>query len=104
MDQIAWICGWCSGCFDNRRVFTLGFVLFGLDRGVAAAIAGYLGLGLGGQFLAFAMCPLLLRDVANYIRKISAARRGHTMKSGSIRCRQIGTVTGASKVLSTRAQ
>lgn len=82
------------------EVFTLGFVLLWFGVGaIAAAFAGFLGLGLGWQFLVFALVSTALTAMsrtifANYL----SHRDEDTLKMGIDSLPgQIGTVTVASK-------
>ena len=61
MEQFAWILWAILGVFFIiAEVFTLGFVLFwfGIGAGIAA-IAAYLGVGILGQFLIFALVSIV---------------------------------------------
>ena len=57
MDQLSSIFWLVLGvAFIIAEIFTLGFVLFWFGIGaIAASVAGFLGVGLGGQFLIFAL-------------------------------------------------
>ena len=82
------------------EVFTLGFVLFWFGLGaLAAAIAGYLGLGFGGQFFIFAVVSIALTAMSRTIfAKYLPHGEGHAMKSGIDSLPgKVGTVTAASK-------
>ena len=81
-------------------MFTLGFVLFWFGLGaLAAAIAGYLGLGFGGQFFIFAVVSIALTAMSRTIfAKYLPHGEGHAMKSGIDSLPgKVGTVTAASK-------
>ena len=101
MDQLAWILWVVLGVIlIIAEIFTLGFVLFWFGLGaIAAAFAGYLGVGFGGQFLVFAIVSIILTALS---RKIFANLYSHSdenqIKTGSDSLPgQIGTVSGASK-------
>ena len=82
------------------EVFTLGFVLFWFGVGaLAAALAGFLGAGVGIQFLVFAIVSVALTAMsrtifARYlpISDVNSIRTGVDSLPG-----KIGTVTIASK-------
>jgi membrane protein implicated in regulation of membrane protease activity len=99
MDQIAWIIWLALGvCLIIAEIFTLGFVLFWFGVGaIAAALAGLLGIGLGGQFLVFAVVSIALTAMSRTIFAKYFAH-GETMKMGMDALPgQIGTVTAESK-------
>lgn len=81
------------------EVFTLGFVLLWFGVGaLAAALVGYLGFGVGLQFLTFAVVSIILTALS---RTIFANYYSHNeenkFKTGSDSLPgQIGTVTSAS--------
>jgi len=103
MDQIAWICGWCSGCFDNRRDITLDSCFLVWDSGVAA-LSRYLGLA---RRTVSGVChvSLLLRRCRELFRKYLPHGEAITMKSGVDRCpARSARLPVRAKVLSTRAQ
>ena len=60
MDQLSSILWLVLGvAFIIAEIFTLGFVLFWFGIGaIAASIAGFLGAGLGLQFLIFAVVSI----------------------------------------------
>ena len=101
MDQIAWILWLVLGVgLIIAEIFTLGFVLFWFGLGaLAAAVVGYVGLGFGWQFLAFAIVSIALTAMS---RTIFARYLPHgdanSVKSGVDSLPgKIGTVTAASK-------
>jgi membrane protein implicated in regulation of membrane protease activity len=101
MEQFAWILWIVLGVIlIIAEIFTLGFVLLGFGIGaVAAAFAGFLGVGFVGQFLIFAIVSIILTI---FSRTIFASYYLHgdvdKIKTGSDSLPgQIGTVTGASK-------
>ena len=69
MDQIAWILWLVLGVgLIVAEIFTLGFVLFWFGIGaIAAALTGYLGAGVGGQFLVFAIVSIALTAMSRTI-------------------------------------
>lgn len=101
MDQFAWILWLLLGVIlIIAEVFTLGFVLFWFGIGaLAAAFAGFLGLGFGIQFLVFAAVSIALTAMSRTIfSKYLPHTDGHELKSGMDSLPgQIGTVTIASK-------
>lgn len=101
MDQIAWILWLVLGVgLIIAEVFTLGFVLFWFGIGaIAAALVGYLGVGVGGQFLVFAVVSIALTAMSRTIfakylphNDSSAMKMGMDALPG-----QIGTVAAGSK-------
>ena len=101
MDQFAWILWVILGVFlVIAETFTLGFVLLWFGIGAfAAALAGWLGVGIGLQFLIFAGVSIGLTAMsrtifANYYSHGDADfhKTGVDTLPG-----QIGTVTDASK-------
>lgn len=101
MEQLTWILWIILGVgFIIAEIFTLGFVLFWFGIGaLAAALVGYLGLGLLWQFLAFALVSSVLTAMsrtifANYFShsEADAVKTGVDALPG-----QIGTVTSDSK-------
>src|SRR5438874_2244914 len=101
MDQVAWILWLILGAgLMIAEIFTLGFVLFWFGIGaLAAAFTGFLGFGLGGQFLVFAIVSIALTAMSRTI----FARYLPITNADSIRTAvdalpgKIGTVTSASK-------
>ncbi len=69
MEQYAWIIWTILGVFFIiAEVFTLGFVLFWFGIGaVIAALAAYLGVGMLGQFLIFALVSTILTIMSRTI-------------------------------------
>ena len=101
MEQFAWILWIVLGVIlIIAEIFTLGFVLLGFGIGaLAAALAGFLGAGLVGQFVIFAIVSIALTV---FSRTIFASYYLHgdedKIKTGSDSLPgQIGTVTGASR-------
>ncbi|MEQ1921033.1 MAG: NfeD family protein [Pyrinomonadaceae bacterium] len=101
MEQITWIL-WLVLAVGLivAEIFTLGFVLlwFGIGA-LAAALVGFLGLGLGWQFLTFSVVSIVLTVMS---RTILAKYFGHgehdRLKSGvDALPGKVGTVTIASK-------
>ena len=101
MEQFAWILWIVLGVIlIVAEIFTFGFVLFWFGIGaLAAAFAGWLGLGLGGQFLIFAVVSIALTAMSRVIftslyehKDENAIKTGMDSLPG-----QIGTVTSASR-------
>ena len=101
MDQIGWILWLILGVvLIIAEVFTLGFVLFWFGIGaLAAAIVGFLGLGIGWQFMAFAIVSVALTAMSRTIfAKYLPHAEGNRMKSGVDSLPgKVGTVTIASQ-------
>lgn len=101
MEQYAWILWIVLGVsLIIAEIFTLGFVLFWFGIGaIAAAFLGYLGFGIGMQFLAFAVVSVVLTILSRKIFHGQYLNIGEeTIKTGVDSLPgQIGTVTGASK-------
>ena len=81
------------------EIFTLGFVLFWFGLGaVAAAIAGFLGAGIGIQFLIFAIVSIALTAMSRTLFVKYLPNGGEQFRTGVDSLPgKIGTVTGASK-------
>jgi membrane protein implicated in regulation of membrane protease activity len=81
------------------EVFTLGFVLFWFGIGaIAAAIAAFLGAGIGLQFLTFAIVSIALTALSRTIFLRYLPTAGDAIKTGvDALPGKIGTVTGTSK-------
>lgn len=82
------------------EIFTLGFVLFWFGIGaLAAALVGWLGFGLGLQFLVFAAVSIILTAMSRTIfAKYFSHGDSENIKMGMDALPgQIGTVTIASK-------
>lgn len=101
MEQFAWIFWIVLGVvLIIAEIFTLGFVLFWFGLGaLAAAFAGWLGAGLGFQFLIFALVSVVLTVMSRKIftglyrrDEANALKTGMDALPG-----QIGTVTTASR-------
>src|SRR5436190_20618271 len=101
MDNVAWILWLVIGvALIIAEIFTLGFVLFWFGIGaLAAAIVGFLGLGLGWQFGAFAFVSIALTAMSRTIfARYLPHNEGNAMKSGIDSLPgKIGTVSTASK-------
>ena len=101
MDNIGWILWLVLGVgLIIAEIFTLGFVLFWFGIGaLAAAIVGFLGLGLGWQFGAFAFVSIALTAMSRTIfARYLPHNEGNAMKSGIDSLPgKIGTVSTASK-------
>lgn len=100
MEQYAWILWIVLGVsLIVAEIFTLGFVLFWFGFGaIIAALLGYLGFGIGIQFLAFAVVSVVLTMLSRQIFQHKFLTEGGTgIKTGIDSLPgQIGTVTGAS--------
>ena len=81
------------------EIFTLGFVLFWFGLGaLAAALAGFLGAGLGIQFLVFAFVSIGLTAMSRTIFAKYLPSAGEHVKTGVDSLPgKVGTVTTASK-------
>lgn len=101
MEQFAWIVWIVIGiCLIIAEIFTLGFVLLWFGVGaLAAALVGFLGFGLGGQFLVFALVSIVLTMLSRTIfAKYYSHRDEDLIKTGvDSMPGQIGTVISASK-------
>lgn len=100
MDQIIMILWVVLGvALIIAEIFTMGFVLFWFGLGaLAAAIAGYAGLGFGMQFLVFAIVSIALTAMSRTIfSKYLPHGPGGQLKTGSDSMPgKIGTVISAS--------
>jgi len=101
MDGIAWIL-WLiiAVALIVAEIFTLGFVLFWFGIGaLAAAVAGFLGLGAGWQFAVFAVISIALTAMSRTIfARYLPHSDGEIFKSGIDSLPgQIGTVSASSK-------
>jgi membrane protein implicated in regulation of membrane protease activity len=69
MDQLAWVLWVVLGVgLIIAEIFTLGFVLFWFGIGaLAAALVGFLGFGLGWQFMVFALVSIALTAMSRTI-------------------------------------
>src|SRR5438477_548984 len=101
MEQMLWILWLALGVvLIIAEVFTLGFVLFWFGIGaLAAAIVGFFGLGIGWQFMTFAIVSIALTAMSRTIfAKYLPHDDRNAMKSGIDSLPgKIGTVTAASK-------
>lgn len=101
MDQVAWILWLILGVgLIIAEIFTLGFVLFWFGIGaMAAALAGFLGAGLGWQFLVFAVISIALTAMSRTIfAKYLPHNDSESIKMGiDALPGQIGTVAAGSK-------
>jgi len=101
MDNIAWILwlGLAIGLII-AEIFTLGFVLFWFGIGAfVAAIFGFLGLGFGWQFAAFAFVSVALTAMSRTIfARYLPHSDSNTMRSAIDSLPgKVGTVSAASK-------
>jgi membrane protein implicated in regulation of membrane protease activity len=101
MEQLMWVLWVVLGvALIVAEIFTFGFVLFWFGIGAfAAALAGFLGVGLVGQFVVFAVVSVALTVLSRTIFSnlyqhgdVNKFKTGIDSLPG-----QIGTVTGASK-------
>ena len=101
MEQIAWIIWIVLGVIlIVAEIFTLGFVLLWFGVGaLAAAFAGWLGVGFTFQFLIFAIVSIALTAMSRTILvNYFSHDKGNEIKMGMDSLPgQIGTVTMASK-------
>ena len=102
MDQIAWIIWLIVGvALIVAEIFTLGFVLFWFGIGaLAAAFAGFLGLGIGWQFLVFAVISIALTAMSRtiFLKYLPLGDDESNVKTGMDALPgKVGTVTSASK-------
>jgi membrane protein implicated in regulation of membrane protease activity len=81
------------------EIFTLGFVLFWFGIGaIAAAFAGFLGAGIGVQFLIFAVVSIALTAMSRTIFSRYLPGNAEPYKTGVDSLPgKVGTVSGASK-------
>jgi membrane protein implicated in regulation of membrane protease activity len=101
MEQFAWIFWIILGVIlIIAEVFTFGFVLLWFGVGaLVAAFAGWLGLGLGLQFLVFALVSIVLTAMSRTIfAGLHQQRDENALKTGMDALPgQIGTVTISSR-------
>ena len=102
MDQIAWIIWLIVGvALIVAEIFTLGFVLFWFGIGaLAAAFAGFLGLGIGWQFLVFAVISIALTAMSRpiFLKYLPLGDDENNVKTGMDALPgKVGTVTSPSK-------
>jgi membrane protein implicated in regulation of membrane protease activity len=101
MEQFLWVLWLLLGVIlIIAEIFTLGFVLFWFGIGaIAAALVGFLGLGLGWQFLVFAGVSIALTVMSRTIfMKYLPHGEASQMKMGVDSLPgKVGTVTMASK-------
>ena len=101
MDQIAWIIWLIIGVgLIVAEIFTLGFVMFWFGIGaLAAALVGFLGFGVGWQFLVFAVVSVGFAVMSRTIfAKYLPLGGANPRKFGAEALPgKIGTVTMASK-------
>lgn len=101
MDNVAWILWLGLGvALIIAEIFTLGFVLFWFGLGaLAAAVVGFLGLGPGWQFAAFAFVSVALTAMSRTIfSRYLPHNDGDRMRSGiEALPGRVGTVSDGSK-------
>jgi membrane protein implicated in regulation of membrane protease activity len=101
MDNVAWILWTLLGAaLIVAEIFTLGFVLFWFGVGaLAAALVGYLGLGIFWQFLVFAVVSLTLTAMSRTIfsHRLGLDAGADYKTNIDTLPGQVGTVTIASK-------
>lgn len=101
MEQLAWLFWIILGVIlIIAETFTLGFVLlwFGIGA-IVAALAGFFGVGIVGQFITFAVVSIALTVMSRTIfTKYYSHGDGDVVKMGMDALPgQIGTVTSKSK-------
>ncbi|HYJ91434.1 MAG TPA: NfeD family protein, partial [Pyrinomonadaceae bacterium] len=82
------------------EIFTLGFVLFWFGIGaIAASVAGFLGAGIGVQFLIFAVVSVALTAMSRTIfQRYLPTNNGEGIRTGvDALPGKVGTVTTPSK-------
>ena len=100
MDQILPIIWVVLGvAFMIAEIFTLGFVLFWFGIGaIVAALAGYLGAGIGLQFLIFAVVSIALTAMSRTIlTRYLPHPTDRVLTAIDSLPGKVGTVIGASK-------
>ena len=101
MEQFGWILWIILGIsLIVAEMFTFGFVLFWFGLGaLVAAFFGYLGFGIGVQFLVFAIVSTLLTILSRQIFQHKLLNQGENVIKTGVDALpgQIGTVIGASK-------
>lgn len=101
MEQFLWVLWIILGvALMVAEIFTLGFVLFWFGIGaIFAGLLGYLGFGIGIQFLVFASVSIILTVLSRQIFHNKFLNRGNNdLKTGiDALPGQIGTVIGGSK-------
>ena len=102
MDQLAWIIWLIVGvALIVAEIFTMGFVVFWFGiGGLAAAFAGFLGLGIGWQFLVFAVISIALTAMSRtiFLKYLPLGDDESNVKTGMDALPgKVGTVTSASK-------
>jgi membrane protein implicated in regulation of membrane protease activity len=99
MEQFAWI-GWTifGVALIVAEIFTLGFVLFWFGIGaLAAALAGFLGVGFIGQFLIFSAVSMSLTFLSRKIFHGYQNQQTDILTGIDSIIGQIGTVSSSSK-------
>jgi membrane protein implicated in regulation of membrane protease activity len=99
MEQFGWI-GWTifGIVLIIAEIFTLGFVLFWFGIGaLAAALAGFLGVGFIGQFLIFAVVSISLTFLSRKIFNGYQNTNTDIITGIDSIIGQIGTVSNSSK-------
>jgi membrane protein implicated in regulation of membrane protease activity len=99
MEQFAWI-GWTifGVVLIVAEIFTLGFVLFWFGIGaLAAALAGFLGVGIIGQFLIFAGVSISLTFLSRRIFSGYQNQKTDILTGIDSIIGQVGTVSNSSK-------
>ncbi len=101
MDQIISILWLVLGvALIIAEIFTLGFVLFWFGIGaIAASVAGFLGAGIGVQFLIFAVVSVALTAMSRTIfQRYLPTNNGEGIRTGvDALPGKVGTVTTPSK-------
>jgi membrane protein implicated in regulation of membrane protease activity len=99
MEQFAWI-GWTifGVVLIVAEIFTLGFVLFWFGIGaLAAALAGFLGVGFIGQFLIFAVVSISLTFLSRQIFSGYQNQKNDILTGIDSIIGQVGTVSSPTK-------
>ncbi len=100
MDQASWILWLVIGIvLLIAEMFTLGFVLFGFGLGaLAAAAAGFIGLGFAWQFMAFAIVSIGFTVMSRtiFLRYLPGGEGSSVRSNVDSLPGQVGTVTIAS--------
>ncbi|MBK7708423.1 MAG: NfeD family protein [Acidobacteria bacterium] len=101
MEQLAWIFWLVLGIgLIIAEIFTFGFVLFWFGIGaIAAAALGFLGFGLGVQFLVFAGVSMVLTVMSRtiFVRYLSHGDENDMKMGMDSLPGQVGTVLSESK-------
>lgn len=101
MEQLIWIFWVIFGlCLVVAEIFTFGFVLLWFGIGAfAAALAGFLGVGIGWQFAVFASVSVALTVMSRmiFVNFLSGGDENSIKTGVDSLPGKIGTVTAASR-------